>query len=132
MTRARAKSADPRVKVRRAATPAGAAEHEPVREGPDQPGVVGRLVVQQVLQPGCQSLQVLVACGQDAGADQHVPDIAQRLGLWQIIEQVVGDRVACPGQAAEQPGRPALAQPGHHGSGVGDRGERREQRMQLG
>jgi hypothetical protein len=49
--------------------PARPAEHEPVGEGPDEPGVVGWLVVQQVLQPGCQALQVLVACGQDARVD---------------------------------------------------------------
>ncbi len=56
--------------------PAGAAEHEPVHEGPDQPGMVGWLIVQHVLQPGRQALQVLVACGQDARADQYLPDIA--------------------------------------------------------
>ncbi len=94
-----------------------------MREGPDQPGVVGRLVVQQVLQPGCQSIHVLIACRQDAGADQHLPHIVQRLGLRQVIEQVVSDGITCPGQAAEQLGRSALAQPGHHGGGVGDRGE---------
>ena len=47
-------------------SPAGAAEHEPVGEGPDEPGMVGWLAVQQVFQPGCQAVQVLVACGQDA------------------------------------------------------------------
>ena len=73
-------------------------------EGPDEPGVVGWLVVQQVLHPGCQSLQVLVACGQDARVDQYFPDTIQSLGLRQVIEQVVGDRVSGPGQAAEQPG----------------------------
>ena len=30
----------------------------------------------------------------DARADQHVPDVAQRAGLRQVIEQVVGDWVA--------------------------------------
>ena len=35
----------------------------------------------------------------------------------------MGDGAACPDQAAEQLGRSAFAQPGHHGSGVGDRGE---------
>jgi len=74
---------------------------------------------------------VLVARGQDAGADQHLPDVVQRLGLGQVIEQIVGDGVACPGQAAEQLGRSALAQPGHHGGGVRDRGECRKQRVQL-
>lgn len=88
---------------------AGAAEHEPVREGPDQPGMVSWLAVQQVLQPGRQALQVLVARGQDTGVDQHLPDIVQRLGLRQVIEQVVGDGVACPGRATEQLGRSALA-----------------------
>jgi hypothetical protein len=92
---------------------------------------VGWLVVQQVLQPRCQALQVLVACGQDARVDQHFPDVVQGLVLRQVIEQVVGDGVACPSQAAEQPGRPARAEPAHHSGRVGDRAERLEQGMQL-
>ena len=92
---------------------------------------MGWLVVQQVLQPGRQALQVLVACGQDARVDQHLPDVVQGLGLRQVIEQAMGDRVACPGQVAEQPGRPARIQPFHHCGGVCDLGERLKQGMQL-
>jgi hypothetical protein len=103
-----------------------------VGEGPDEPGVVGWLADQEVFQPGCQALQVLVACGQDARADQYLPDVVQGLGLRQVIEQVVGDRVPCPGQAAKQPGRPARAEPLHHGGRVDDRVERLEQGMELG
>jgi hypothetical protein len=84
--------------------PASAAQHEPVRERPDQSGMVSRFIAQQMLQPGRQALQVLVAYGQDARVDQHFSDVMQGLGLRQVIEQVVGYRVACPGQAAEQPG----------------------------
>lgn len=43
----------------------------------------------------------------------------------------MSDGIACPGQAAEQLGRSALAQPGHHGGGVGDGSECYEQRTQL-
>lgn len=70
-------------------------------------------------QPGCQSLQVLVACGQDARVDQDFPDVVQGPGPRQVTKQVVGDGVACPGQ----PGRPARAEPAHHGGGVEDRAE---------
>jgi hypothetical protein len=71
---------------------AGTAEHEPVREGPDQPGMVSRFIAQQTLQPGRQTLQVLVARRQNARVDQHFPDVVQGLSLRQVIEQVVGDR----------------------------------------
>jgi hypothetical protein len=58
--------------------------------------MVGRLAVQQMLQPGRQALQVLVARGQDARVDQHFPDVVQSLVLRQVIEQVVGDGVGRP------------------------------------
>jgi hypothetical protein len=56
--------------------------------------MTGGLVPQQMLQPRRQALQALVACRKDARADQHFPDVMQRLGLRQVVEEAVGDGAA--------------------------------------
>ena len=82
---------------------AGAAQHEPVGERPDQPGVVAGQADQELLQPGRDALQILHPLRQDAGVDQDLPEVMQAVGLGQLVEQVVADRLVLGSQAGKQP-----------------------------
>ena len=68
---------------------AGALEKEPARVGLDHARVAGRPGGEELVEPGCDPLEVLVAGGQDAGADQDVADVVHGLGRGQGI-QVIG------------------------------------------
>jgi len=68
-----------------AALAAGTVDEEPVRVGLDQAGMTGRPGGEELVEPGRDPLKVLVAGGQDPGADQDVADVVHGLGGGQRV-----------------------------------------------
>src|SRR5664280_2302633 len=66
--------------------------------------MLGGLVCQDVVQPGGDALEVLVAFGQDARVHEGLADVVQVAAGRQFVEQVVAEGPAGGGEVGQEPG----------------------------
>jgi hypothetical protein len=111
---------------------AGASEQEPVDERADEAGVLGRPVGEQLVEPGGDAVEFLVALGQDAGVDEGLADVVLVAAGWQLVEQVVAERPPRSGEFAEELRVRAALEPAEDAAGVVGRGEGLQHGPKLG
>ena len=97
---------------------AGAVDEEPVRVRLDQAGMAGWPGSQELVEPGRDPLEMLVAGGQDAGADQDVADVVHGLGWRQGVQVLVGERPVEVQEPGQQGGGVPVGQPAQDSDGV--------------
>ena len=79
---------------------------------------------EELLEPGRDPLQVLVAAGQDAGADQDVADVVHDLGRGHGIQVLVGQRPVVLHEPLHQGGGVPVGEPAQHGDRAACLGQR--------
>src|SRR5664280_1516236 len=94
--------------------------------------MLGGLVCQDVVQPGGDALEVLVAFGQDARVHEGLADVVQVAAGRQFVEQVVAEGPAGGGEVGQQPGVRAAFEPAQHPAGVLGAGQGLQQGPELG
>src|SRR5450759_4836688 len=94
--------------------------------------MLGGLVCQDVVQPGGDAVEVLVAFGQDARVHEGLADVVQVAARRQFVEQVVAEGPAGGGEVGQQPGVRAAFEPAQHPAGVLGAGQGLQQGPELG
>jgi len=106
--------------------------------------VPGRVTVQDLFLPGIgasghgcadpafQLGEVLIACWQRSGRDQHAAQVRQGLAGWQLVEDGVGERALPGGQLGEQYPHLGTAQPAQCVVGLADAGQSLLEGLQPG
>lgn len=74
--------------------------------------------VEQVIKPGTDVLDELIAGWQQAGVDEGLADLAAGVAAGERVDQLVGERAVVAGQFGEHAGAVAAVQPGQHALGV--------------
>jgi hypothetical protein len=82
-----------------------------VQERADEVGLLDRLVGQVVLQPGRNTLEVLVSFGEHPGLHHHLPQMLKSSTRRQFVQQVVTDRAAFGDERCQQSGVRMLVNP---------------------